>query len=149
MHAPVAVRPDPAEVLETLSELRQRITRARRAVVEGLCAADGPVTVGQLHATLHAVDLVTVYRTLNWLEELGVARKVSAIPGAERFELLPVEPHTHHLHCERCERLFTATACGLDEAVFSRVRRAYGFTVTGHTLTFHGLCADCRGTAAG
>lgn len=124
--------------------MRQRITRARRAVVEGLCAADGPVTVRQLHATLHSVDLVTVYRTLNWLVELGVAREVTAIRGAERFELLSDEPHVHHLHCERCSRLFTATMCGLDDAVFSRIRRAYGFVVKGHTLTFHGHCADCR-----
>jgi Fur family ferric uptake transcriptional regulator len=127
-----------------LAQMGQRITRARRAVVEGLCAADGPVTVRQLHATLHAVDLVTVYRTLNWLVELGVAREVAAIPGAERFELITDEPHVHHLHCERCGRLFTTTLCGLDEAVYARIRRAFGFVVSGHTLTFHGLCADCR-----
>ena len=131
-------------MLERLAQLRQRITRARRAVVEGLCAADGPVTVRQLHARLHAVDLVTVYRTLNWLVELGIARQVAAVPGAERFELASDEPHVHHLHCERCGRLATAAVCGLDEAVFSRIRRAYGFAVTGHTLNFRGLCADCR-----
>jgi Fur family ferric uptake transcriptional regulator len=138
---------NPADLLDTLSQQGQRITRARRAVVEGLCALDEPVTVRQLHSTLHAVDLVTVYRTLNWLVELGVAREVAAIPGAERFELLSAEPHTHHLHCERCGRLSTTTLCGLDEAVFPRIRRVHGFSVTSHSLTFHGLCADCRSLA--
>lgn len=137
---------DPNEILTALAERHQRITRARRAVVEGLCEAGGPVTVRELHEALHAVDLVTVYRTLGWLVNQGLARQV-AVSGAERFELVTADAHTHHLHCERCDRLVATPACGLDEAVFARIRRSQGFTVTGHALTFHGRCADCGGSA--
>ena len=133
------------EVLASLSHRRQRLTRARRAVVEGLFAAGRPVTVKELHATLTAVDLVTVYRALSWLVKLGVAREVTAVPGAERFEPVDGTAHAHHLHCNRCGRISTAPVCGVDCAsVQARILRDYGFEVADHTLTFHGRCAECR-----
>ncbi|HEV7589093.1 MAG TPA: Fur family transcriptional regulator [Longimicrobium sp.] len=139
--------PNVANVLATLAERSQRLTRARRAVVEALFAAGAPVTVRELHATLTAVDLVTVYRTLAWLVELGVAREVTAVRGAERFEPVEGNEHAHHLHCDRCGRVTTAPVCGVDGAVHARILRDYGFAVADHTLTFHGRCAECRGAA--
>lgn len=137
--------PSTAEVLASLAERRQRLTRARRAVLEALFGAGRPVTVRELHARVTAVDLVTVYRTLAWLVKLGVAREVTAVPGAERFE--PVNgQHAHHLHCDRCGRITSTPACGVDRAVFARILHDEGFEVADHSLTFHGLCADCRKT---
>lgn len=139
--------PTPSEVLSALSEGGQRITRARRSVVEGLFATAAPVTVRALHESLGNVDLVTVYRTLRWLVELGVAREVTAVPGAERFEPVTAREHAHHLHCDRCGRLAPTPVCGVDRAVFTRILRDYGFEVAHHSLTFHGRCAECRGAA--
>jgi Fur family ferric uptake transcriptional regulator len=138
------VPPTASEVLASLSHRRQRLTRPRRAVVEALVAAGRPVTVRELHAVLAGVDLVTVYRTLGWLVELGVAREVTAVPGAERFEPVDAAGHVHHLHCCRCGRLATTAACGVDPAVFARILREDGFEVTDHSLTFHGRCSNCR-----
>jgi Fe2+ or Zn2+ uptake regulation protein len=139
--------PTPEDVFDSLSKGRHRLTRPRRAVVQALCGAGGAVTVRELHATLTAVDLVTVYRTLGWLVELGVAREVAVVPGAERFELVNGSEHAHHLHCARCGRLTTAAVCGIDGAVHARILREHGFEVSDHTLTFHGRCAECRVTA--
>jgi Fur family ferric uptake transcriptional regulator len=133
-----------SEVLCTLSQRGQRLTRARRTVVEALFGAPGPVTVRELHEKLAGVDLVTVYRTLGWLVELGVAREVTAVRGAERFEAVDGAEHAHHLHCDRCGRVTKAAVCGVDGAVAARILREYGFAVADHTLTFHGRCADCR-----
>jgi Fe2+ or Zn2+ uptake regulation protein len=132
------------EVFATLSERRQRLTRARRAVVEALCGAGGALTASELHAALTAVDLVTVYRTLGWLIRLGMAREVTAVRGAERFELVNGSEHADHLHCACCGRVTAAAVCGVDGALHARVLREYGFEVADHTLTFHGRCAGCR-----
>jgi Fur family ferric uptake transcriptional regulator len=141
--------PFPAsEVLAALAQKRQRLTRARRGVVEALCAVDRPLTVRELHESLRQVDLVTVYRTLGWLVQLGVAREVAALPGAERFEMIDRGAHAHHLHCDGCGRVVTAPVCGVDEAVFALILREYGFAVTDHALTFRGRCAQCERRAA-
>ena len=132
------------DVLCALSRRGERLTRPRRAVVEALFAAHGPVTVRELHEGLAEVDLVTVYRTLRWLVEHGVAREVTALRGAERFEPVDGTEHAHHLHCDRCGRVTKVEVCGLDGAVDARILREHGFAVEHHTLTFHGRCGDCR-----
>jgi Fe2+ or Zn2+ uptake regulation protein len=125
-----------------------RLTRPRRAVVEALSRADHPLTARELHHALSGVDLVTVYRTLDWLVTAGVARKVTALPGGGHYEMVTAGAHTHHLHCDLCGRVTTAAICGLDESVYARIRSEFGFAVTDHALTFRGRCADCRRNAA-
>ena len=147
--APFIPVPDcTTRVLATLGQMGHRLTRPRRAVVEALCRADHPLTARELHHTLIGVDLVTVYRTLDWLVGAGVARKVTALPGGGHYEMVPVGAHTHHLHCDACGRVVTAAICGLDEGVFARIRSEYGFAVTDHALTFRGRCADCHRNVA-
>jgi Fur family ferric uptake transcriptional regulator len=134
----------PSEIFERLSKDGHRLTSSRRAVVYALHTAGGPVTVRDLHARVgRDADLVTVYRTLSWLVELGIARPVAAAGGADRFELSGEGEHTHHLHCRSCGRVFTVPVCGLDPAVTGRISREHGFSVSGHAITFHGTCADC------
>jgi Fe2+ or Zn2+ uptake regulation protein len=136
--------PNPPDLISTLSLRGVRLTGARRAVIAALLAEGRPVTARELHARVRAVDLVTVYRTLAWLVEQGVARRVSAVAGAERFEPVPEDAHAHHLHCDRCGGLTTVPECGLDPATAARILREHGFEVAAHTLTFHGRCAACR-----
>ena len=135
-------------VLATLGQMGHRLTRPRRAVVEALCRADHPLTARELHLALSGVDLVTVYRTVDWLVAAGVARKVTALPGGGHYEMVPAGTHTHHLHCDTCGRVMTAAICGLDVSVYERIRSEYGFAVTDHALTFRGRCTECDRTAA-
>ena len=133
-----------SDIFDLLSRQGQRLTRARRAVIESLLAAGGPASVRDLHAAAGPVDLVTVYRALHWLVELGLARQVPGGPGGERFELAGEQAHTHHLLCDACGRMWTVPACGIPRSTFEAIRRDHGFTVTEHRLTFHGRCAECR-----
>jgi len=140
----VPVPANPAEILERLSRDGHRITSSRRAVIHALHTAGGAVTVRDLHTAVgRDADLVTVYRTLGWLAALGVARQVATGGGAERFELAADGEAAHHLHCRSCGRVFTIPARGLDPNLYADIRRGHGFTVSDHTVTFHGTCADC------
>ncbi|HEX8245723.1 MAG TPA: Fur family transcriptional regulator [Longimicrobium sp.] len=137
--------PSASDVFDQVARRGHRLTRPRRAVIESLAAADGPACVRELHTAAGAVDLVTVYRALHWLVEMGLAREVPAGPGgerAERYELVD-GAHTHHLHCDACGKMFTVPVCGLSQAVFASVQREYGFAVQDHRITFHGRCAGC------
>jgi len=137
------VSPTASDIFDQLGRRGQRLTRARRAVIESLLASNGPASVRDLHLAAGPVDLVTVYRALHWLVELGLARQVPGGPGGERYELVDDAAHTHHLHCDGCGRMWTVPVCGIPRATFETIQREYGFTVTDHRLTFHGICADC------
>lgn len=132
-----------SEIFDQVTRRGHRLTRARRAVIETLVARETPASVRDLHAAAGAVDLVTVYRALHWLVEMGIARQVDAGTGGDRFELASTEAHTHHLHCQGCGRMFTVAVCGIPEATLSGILRDHGFTVTTHRLTFYGLCQEC------
>lgn len=133
------------QILELIARRGHRLTQPRRAVVREMARLGGPVSARGLHDALapEGTDLATVYRTLHWLVELGVARTV-VTGGAERFELVPDNRHSHHLQCDRCGLIRTVSVCGLDRAVLDRIEQEYGFAVDHHRLTFHGRCAGCQ-----
>lgn len=136
---------DAAEILRSAAKRGHRLTRPRRLVVEALAAAPEPLSARALHEAVGTgrTDLVTVYRTLDWLMEIGVARPVLTGEGAERVELVPAERHTHHLVCDACGAVRTVSICGLDRSIAERIEREHGFRVDHHQLIFHGRCGEC------
>ncbi|HEU0052426.1 MAG TPA: Fur family transcriptional regulator [Longimicrobium sp.] len=137
------------DLFRRISNQGHRLTRARRTVIRALERAAAPLSVRALHEGMgtDGPDLVTVYRTLRWLMEIGVVRAVRAGPGGDRFELGGPDPHLHHLRCDRCGAVRTVAECGLDEAVLARIQREFRFGVTHHHLVLHGLCFECMQAA--
>ncbi|HEV2146357.1 MAG TPA: Fur family transcriptional regulator [Longimicrobiaceae bacterium] len=137
--------PEAAEVLRAAAERGHRLTRPRRRVIEALAGAPEPLSARALHEAVGTdrIDLVTVYRTLDWLMEIGLARPVLTGEGAERVELVPAERHTHHLVCDACGAVRTVSICGLDRTISERIEREHRFTVDHHQLIFHGRCGEC------
>src|SRR5205814_2340351 len=54
----------------------------------------------------HRISRATVYRTLQWMEEAGIARKVDFGEGRFRFEPSYRHPRHFHLICKSCNRSF-------------------------------------------
>ncbi|HYU16921.1 MAG TPA: transcriptional repressor, partial [Candidatus Acidoferrum sp.] len=78
-----------AAIPDLLAERGVRLTGPRRIVVEALIRYPGPQTAAEVHRRLSArrVNLVSVYRTLNLLVDLGIARVADISQGTQRFEL--------------------------------------------------------------
>src|SRR3712207_9164873 len=85
------------------------------------------------------VGLVTVYRTLDLLSELGVVRRLDLGDGP-RYEL--AEDHHHHLICAGCGSVAEFEQCPLDPARLPQVWS--DFEIRAHSLEVYGTCADCR-----
>jgi Fe2+ or Zn2+ uptake regulation protein len=148
------------ELVDQLTRAGYSNTRARRAVLDALVHAAGPVSPTELlqaGRSLHpALGLVTVYRTLEILEQLGVVRKLHLEEGchsyalstaalrAERDEHASGAPaHGHHVICQECHRAVEFAGCDI-EAVIASVQRQTGFTVRNHWLEMFGLCPSCQ-----
>lgn len=136
---------DAAEILRSAAQRGHRLTRPRRLVIEALAESPEPLSARALHEAVgvERTDLVTVYRTLDWLMEIGLARPVLTGEGVERVELVPAERHSHHLVCDACGAVRTVLICGLDRSIAERIEREHGFRVDGHQLIFHGRCGEC------
>jgi Fur family transcriptional regulator, ferric uptake regulator len=128
-----------------------RLTGPRRAVVDALVDHAAPMSVAEIHARLtgRRVNLVSIYRAVKLLCELGLMRVADASKGTQRFELAEqFTGHHHHLVCQRCGGVEDLDGCLLDDkvldAIRQRVRRSRNFRLTGHDLRLLGLCRRCE-----
>ena len=113
-----------------------KATPQRLEVLEAL-AAEQHQTLEEIRGRCPGVGLVTVYRTLDLLSEIGAVRRLELGDGP-RFEL--AEDHHHHMVCESCGDVSEFEECPLD---LQRLRDV-GFEVSSHSVEIYGRCAGCR-----
>lgn len=136
-------------VRDRLDENDQRYTTSRRAVVDALADADGPITLPELIDVAPALAQSSTYRNLAVLEEVGVVRRLVHSSDHARYELAEhLTEHHHHLICDECGTVRDVTLTPrLEttlEAAFASISAAEGFSATHHTIDLYGRCADCR-----
>lgn len=123
----------------------KRQTAQRRAILEALSTAPGPLTPQEVldlaSQEQKSLGLATVYRNLNALEEQGEVIPVHLPNDTTRFEPAG-RGHHHHFRCESCEQVFELeTKCPV--AVLEGVTLPGGYKVEHHELTLYGVCPAC------
>ena len=135
-----------SDLIEILRLRGHRITDARRAVCEVIADSDSE----HLDATaIHGravrdlgveLDLSTVYRTLEALEEAGAVRHAH-LGEAAVYHLAGEQPH-QHLVCRICGATTAIPATDLAEFLAS-VETMTGFVADVEHFAVSGLCANC------
>ncbi|MCO6452726.1 MAG: transcriptional repressor [Caldilineales bacterium] len=124
-----------------------RLTPARRVVIECLVDSGGHISADDLAARVRdaapQVGRMTVFRTLEMLNELGLVRPIYQGTGAAHYVLMSEGSH-HHLICRHCHRVIDFDTCGAGELA-KRLGEEFGFEVQSHMLEVYGVCGDCRG----
>lgn len=122
-------------------------TPQRRAVVQALSETKSHVTPAQLHAAVREntrdVGLVTVYRTLRILVDLGLACEISTDGRLPTYLLSRPTQHHHHLICSECGHVVDFTAEDV-ERLGRRLASETGYSIDSHVLEFVGVCPACR-----
>src|SRR5712691_3321778 len=93
------------------------------------------------------VGRATVYRTLQWMVEAGLARKVDFGEGRSRYEPSYGHPRHFHLICNTCHRSSEFLSSDVESFV-EEIAAARKFTPNQTVVQIYGTCDDCRnGTA--
>jgi len=133
-----------------LQEAGYRLTGPRRWLVDTLAASPRALSPLELYDAARryypGMGLVTVYRTLEKLEELGLTQRVHQPDGCHMF-LRAAHGHEHLLLCTSCLRADYFSGDDL-EALIQAISHRTGFRVDEHWLQFNGLCADCQAASA-
>ncbi|MFI5062795.1 MAG: Fur family transcriptional regulator [Streptosporangiales bacterium] len=112
----------------------EAVTKLEHATPEEICA--------DVQQTARGVNISTIYRALELLEDLGLVTHTHLGHGAPRYHLAAEAQHVHLL-CSGCGRV-TQISPEAVRPLVTALTDAYGFeTNVGH-LTVHGRCADCR-----
>jgi Fur family transcriptional regulator, ferric uptake regulator len=89
------------------------------------------------------ISRATVYRTLQWMTEAGIARKVDFGEGRSRFEQSYRHPRHFHLICKTCHRSFEFLSSDID-GIVEEVAAARSFEPTQSVVQIYGTCEECR-----
>ena len=135
------------KTLHRLSQSGYRLTRPRRAVTQALLEAQDWLrpeeVLRRARAYCPTVGLVTVYRTLAVLEELGVARRIHVEPGCHGYAPAGLA-HGHYLVCRTCHQVVEFPGNEDLAPLIRQISRKTGFAVEAHLLELTGRCPDCR-----
>ena len=89
-----------------------------------------------------ALGLVTVYRTMEKLEELHLVQRVHQPQGCQAF-IAAGQGHQHLLLCQRCGRVTFFEGDDL-KALMSAIATKTGYRTQEDWLQLFGLCASCQ-----
>jgi len=112
------------------------------AAVERLGHATPDEVLAEVHEHSSAVNVSTVYRTLEVLEELGLVRHAHLSDRAPTYH--SVSDHEHfHLVCRNCQAVISVDPDVLTP-LLERLDTDHGFAADVGHLTVFGTCASCR-----
>ncbi|NUS12947.1 MAG: transcriptional repressor [Streptomyces sp.] len=135
------------------SDLRRRgyrLTPQRQLVLEAVDTLEHATPDGilcEVRKTASGINISTVYRTLELLEELGLVSHAHLGHGAPTYHL--ADRHHHmHLVCRDCDEV-TEVDVSLAAPLGDGLRERFGFETDMKHFAIFGRCRDCAAKAAG
>jgi Fur family ferric uptake transcriptional regulator len=137
----------PAEFVETHRPAGGRRSGKRDFIVKVFLEQQGHIAADALVDLIRSRDSrisrATIYRTLQWMVEAGIARRVDFGEGRFRFEHAYRQPRHFHLICKRCHQSFEFLSSDI-EAMIEEVAAARQFELGQSVLQIYGTCEACR-----
>lgn len=121
-----------------------RITPQRQLVleaVERLRHGTPDEILAEVQRTASGVNLSTVYRTLEVLEEVGLVTHAHIGHGAPTYHAMDEVTHIH-LVCDRCGDV-TGVPAEVADGFVARLEAEQGFRTDIAHVSVHGICARC------
>ncbi len=133
------------ELQETLRAKGYRLTPQRQLVLDAVTElghATPEETCVWVKERSSAVNISTIYRTLELLEELGLVKHAHLSHGAPTYHAAAAPEHVH-LVCRECEKVAEVSPDAVAPLV-DLLERNQGFVADVGHLTVFGTCANCR-----
>jgi Fur family ferric uptake transcriptional regulator len=125
-----------------------RLTPQRYAIFQVLQEAERHLSIDEIIESVNAsnpcVSISTIYRTLNFLLDLGLIQELH-IPwhGTQVQYEVTHDADCHHLVCQRCHAV-VHFSYSFPEALQQELARQHQFQALKPTLLVEGICPACR-----
>lgn len=136
------------EWLNQIKRAGYRVTKPRLVVTRIIAQSPRALSAAEIYEQAKrdnpSIGLVSIYRTLDTLEELHIIKRVHQPDGCHTF-IGAFHEHRHLLICTACGRAeyFEGHAREI-KPLIQRVAEQTGFSVQDHWLQLSGLCSECR-----
>ncbi len=133
-------------IVDELKNLGYRLTPQRLMIASAIENSRDHISAEEIYSQVLGkypnVNISTIYRTMELLEQLGLVTETDLGGGRVRYHPADKGRH-HHLICQEC-----GTVVDLDEAALSPLKdallRQYDFTADLRHLGIFGRCIKCR-----
>lgn len=123
-----------------------RITNPMKVIVDILSKSDHLLNPTEVYFQAKNINpkigLVTVYRTIEKMEQSGLIDRVHMPDGCQSF-FQSSNGHQHLLICTHCGRAEYFEGEDLNQ-FFQKIGQRFGYTVNDHWLQLFGLCNECK-----
>lgn len=130
-----------------LQAVGYRLTRPRRAVLQVLADSGEHLSPAEVHARGKAfyprLGLVTVYRTLEILADVGLIKRVHLDDGCHTYAATALGHH-HHLVCTCCGAVVNFEGGEDLSSLICRLKEKTGYHINDHWLELLGICPSCQ-----
>jgi len=134
-------------IIEELRKRGFRITPQREMIINAVAHSPHHITAEEIAEKLQehtkAINIATVYRTLDLLWQEGFARRNDLSEGKIVFSTFHHGPHIH-LVCRKCNRIIDADVKVLNSLRDDLISN-YQFRPNLDHISIFGICADCQG----
>ena len=132
-----------------VAELRSRgyrITPQRDLIIQAISLSPRHITAEeialQLQEYTQAINIATVYRTLDLLWQEGFACRNDLSEGKIVYATVQHGPHIH-LVCRKCNQVIDADSDALD-MLNLELQEQYGFDPDLDHFSIFGVCSECQ-----
>jgi Fur family ferric uptake transcriptional regulator len=129
-----------------LRERGFRLTPQREMVLSVLHEIEGFATADEIYERVRglssSVDISTVYRTLELLQDFHLVAAVDPPDGQRCYELVGLHGQHFHLVCRSCGGIIGVQPQAI-AAFAQEVKDGYGFEIDLEHLSIPGLCQEC------
>jgi len=136
----------PTEFVDTHRPAGGRRSGKRDVIVGVFLEQQGHIGADQLVDVVRARDArisrATIYRTLQWMVDAGIARRVDFGDGRFRFEHAYRHPRHFHLICRQCQQSYEFLSSDV-EALVEEVAATRRFTAQEAVVQIYGICEAC------
>jgi Fur family ferric uptake transcriptional regulator len=134
----------PAALRRTLHQRGLRMTPQRQLVLDAvreLGHATPEQICSRVQTSAPAVNITTIYRTLDLMERIGLVRHTHLGHGAPTYS---EQEHQHvHLVCHTCGSVMESPTTLMDDLA-ARLRTESDFELDPSHVALSGVCGNCR-----
>jgi Fur family ferric uptake transcriptional regulator len=139
-----AIDHEPQDWRQELRARGYRLTPQRQLVLEAVAAVEHGTPdeiCAEVRKTASGINISTVYRTLELLEELGLVTHTHLGHGSPRYHTASDWEHLH-LVCRDCGGV-TETDVSVAAALVDRLLAEHGFDTDVQHFSIFGRCQEC------
>ncbi len=125
-----------------------KYTEQRAIILQILVSMDEHLNAEEIHSIVQKeypeqnIGIATIYRTLNFLEEVNLISSISFGKDGKKYEGNTNEHHDH-LICTSCGKIIEFLDPNIEKRQ-EEIANKNGFKITDHTMQIYGLCANCQ-----